>query len=72
MIDSANIVESANRDDAQHRGGLVIAAKGPLNPLYRGPLCVEGDITYVGCISSPVICTDAAFDYGIRVERRIR
>jgi hypothetical protein len=71
MIDSANILESANRDDPTRRGGLVIAAKGPLDLRYRGPLCVEGDLTYIGCLSGRVICTDAAFDYGIRVHRRM-
>jgi hypothetical protein len=70
MIDSANIVESADREDQRRAGGLVIAAKGPLNLLHRGPVCVEGELTYVGCATGPVICTDAAFDYGIRVQRR--
>ena len=69
MLDSANIVESANRDDKTHDGGLSISAKGPLNLRHRGPLCVEGEVTYVGCASGPVICTDAAFDYGIRIRR---
>ena len=72
MIDSANIVESPNRDDETRRGGLSIDGKGPLNLRYRGGLCVEGDVTYRGCATGPAICTDAAFDYGIRVRRVVR
>ena len=72
MIDSSNIVESQDRDDEKHRGGLSIAAKGPLNLRHRGPVCVEGDVIYMGCGTRLVICIDTAFEYGIRVRRVIR
>ena len=62
VIDGANIVESADRHDDERRGGLSIAAKGPLDLQHRGRLCVEGEVTYVGCASGNLICTDAAYD----------
>jgi hypothetical protein len=32
-------------------------------------VCVSGPISYMGCANDPnVICTDAAFDYNIRVD----
>ena len=71
MIDSANIVESADRDDIKHRGGLSIDSRGPLNSLHLGRLCVEGEITYRGCGTNRVICIDAAYECGIRVHRVI-
>ena len=67
MIDSANIVEAEDRDDAARRGGFSIADKGPLNLLHRGPICVVGEIIYIGCQTGDVVCTDAFFDYGIRI-----
>lgn len=69
MIDSSNIVESRNPDDASRRGGLSIAESGPLDPLHRGLVCVEGQIVYIGCETGPVACVDIAFDYGIRIRR---
>ncbi|MEA3030030.1 MAG: hypothetical protein QOG13_1355 [Sphingomonadales bacterium] len=69
MIDSANIVESSDRDDSRHSGGLTIVARGPLNAFHRGRVCVEGNISYVGCVSGPTFCTDSAYDYGISVRR---
>lgn len=69
MIDSSNIVESRDPNDASRRGGLSIAASGPLDPLHRGLVCVEGQIVYIGCETGPVACVDIAFDYGIRIQR---
>ena len=71
MIDSSNILWTADRTDTKRRGGFSIDGKGPLNRLYRGHLCVEGEITYVGCGNGTVVCTDAAYEYGIRVRRVI-
>ena len=69
MIDSSNIVESRSRNDRVHSGGVSIIEKGPLNLLHRGRVCVEGTISRIGCETGPDLCTDAAFDYGIRIQR---
>jgi len=69
MIDSSNIVESEDRNDTGRRGGLSIQESGPLNPLHRGRICVEGQVVYLGCQTGPVACFDIAFDYGIRIRR---
>jgi hypothetical protein len=70
MLDSSNIFETDDDEDDSRPGGLSIAEKGPLNLLHRGRICVEGEIIYMGCqTSTTVICTDAAFDYGIRIHR---
>ena len=70
MIDSANIFEGRTRRARQRLGGLSILARGPLDLRYRGRLCVDGHIEYMGCeTSQTVICTDAVFDYGIRITR---
>jgi hypothetical protein len=69
MNDSSNIVESDDRDDVKHSSGLSIEENGPLNLRHRGPVCVEGEITYRGCGTAHVICIDAAYEYGIRVRR---
>jgi len=71
MIDSANIVESPHREEWDRRGGLSIKERGPVDPFYRGRLCVEGSISFMGCETGPVICTDAAFDYAITITRRL-
>jgi hypothetical protein len=69
MIDSSNIVESPNREDHGHARGLSIADRGPLRLPHQGRVCVEGIVVYLGCESGPALCTDAAFDYGIRIQR---
>jgi hypothetical protein len=69
IVDSANIVESADSEDRTHRGGLSIAERGPLNPLHRGWTCVEGEIVHFGCASGPRICLEAVYDYAIKVRR---
>jgi hypothetical protein len=69
MIDSSNILESDDRNERERNGGLSIREKGPLNLLHRGRVCVEGEVSYWGCATGPVICTDAAFDYAISITR---
>lgn len=69
IVDSANIVESADSEDRFRRGGLSIAARGPLDPLRRGRTCIEGEIVNFGCASGPRICLEAAYDYAIKVRR---
>lgn len=72
MIDSANIIESADREDRRHRGGVSIMDKGPLDLRFRGKLCVEGELSYMGCETGPDICTGAAFDYGVEIRRVLK
>jgi hypothetical protein len=69
IVDSANIVESADREDRTRRGGLSIVERGPLNPLRRGWTCLEGEIVHFGCGSGPRICLEAVFDYAIKIRR---
>jgi hypothetical protein len=71
MIDSSNILESARRGEQRRVGGLSINEMGPLNPLHRGRICVEGQISYIGCATGPVVCLEGAFDYAISVRRVI-
>lgn len=68
-IDGANILESRRRRDWSHTGGLSIIERGPLPPLFRGRLCVEGTISRLGCETGPVVCVDAAFDFAISIRR---
>jgi hypothetical protein len=71
IVDSANMVESSDREDRTRSGGLSIINKGPLKPLYRGRTCVEGKIVQLGCASGPRICLEAIFDYAIEIHRVI-
>lgn len=69
MVDSSNIVESSDREDRSRAGGLSILESGPLQRLHRGRICVAGVLEHVGCGGRARICTDMAFDYGIRIVR---
>lgn len=69
IVDSANIVESADSEDRIRSGGLSIAEKGPLPPLYRGRTCVEGEIVHLGCATGARICLEAIYDYAIKIRR---
>ena len=68
IVDSANIVESADSEDRVRSGGISIAEKGPLKPLYRGWVCVEGEIVHFGCATGPRICLEAIYDYAIKIR----
>jgi len=46
--------------------------KGPLDLRFRGKLCVEGELSYMGCETGPDICTGAAFDYGVEIRRVLK
>ena len=71
MIDGANILEDPSNEGRHRSSGISISESGPLGPRYRGRVCVEGTISRMGCQTGPNFCTDAAFDYGIRIERII-
>jgi hypothetical protein len=66
--DSANLIAPASKRYHQYTYGLSIMEHGPLNPLYRGRICVRGVVGFVGCNTPDIICTDATFPYGIRIE----
>lgn len=51
--------------------GLNIVDRGPVKPLFRGSICLIGKIEYNGC-KKQNICTDWAYDYGIRISRELR
>ena len=72
MIDSPNIFESPDRNDRSHPRGIFIVDRGPLALPQGGRVCVSGTIKYMGCETGPAICTDAAFDYGIVIDRVMR
>lgn len=65
MIDSANLIRPSIGEESTE--GLVLLNHGPLDPLHRGEVCVRGLLDYVGCLDGEVICTDGAYNYGIRV-----
>src|SRR5215207_8148914 len=67
IVDSSNIVESADSEDHVRGGGLSIAEKGPLKPLHRGWIC-EGEIVNIGCATGPRICLEAIYDYAIKIR----
>lgn len=69
IVDSANMVESADSEDRTRPGGLSIADRGTLDPLHRGRICVEGEIVHLGCASGSRICLEAVYDYAIKIRR---
>jgi hypothetical protein len=69
IIDDANIVESDNRDEDLKSGGISIKNRGPLRNNFRGYACMQGKISYIGCKSGDMICTDQAYDYALTVEK---
>lgn len=71
ITDSSNIVEDGTGSGEVRPAGLSILEGGPLNLRFRGRICVEGPINYVGCKTGTAICTDWAYDYGIRIRRVI-
>ena len=64
-FDGPNILE--NRDDWAHGGGVSIIDRGPLDQRFEGRACVEGTLEFMGCETQ--VCTDAAFEYAIRITR---
>lgn len=70
MIDSSNILESRRRREWNRTGGLSIRDGGPLRLRFRGRVCVEGDVSYLGCGEGSG-CTGAAFEYAISITRVI-
>lgn len=69
MVDSANLVQIDKKTSDKNLQGFVIVGNRPTsNRLPRGKLCVEGLVVFIGCQTGDVVCTDAAFDYGIEIQ----
>ena len=66
-FDGPNILESRNREDWAHTGGVSITDRGPLAQGFSGYACVEGALGFLGCETQ--LCTGAAFEYAIRITR---
>lgn len=62
VIDNGNLVSRPSR-----QYGVSLLELGPLSPDYRGPVCLEGVVEYVGCVSGPQMCLGWLYDYGLRV-----
>jgi hypothetical protein len=62
VIDNGNLVSRPSR-----QYGVSLLELGPLSPDYRGPVCLEGVVEYVGCVSGPQMCLGWSYDYGLRV-----
>jgi len=48
--------------------GLTIRDHGPLDPLFRGSVCVSGELSWFGCGVGDVVCTDAIYPVAIAVQ----
>ncbi len=55
-------------DDGRKLEGLSIVNHGTLDPSKRGRLCFAGTIVQLGCGTNEILCTDWAFEYGIKIE----
>ena len=62
VVDDGNFVI-----DRSHPVGLSLVELGPLDPSFRGPACLQGTVTYVGCASGPQMCLGWSHDYGLQV-----
>jgi hypothetical protein len=69
ILDGSNIIEGKSYSHPRLTGGLSILEMGDVGFRYKGHICVEGVIEYAGCETGDVVCTDAAFDYGIKVRK---
>lgn len=55
-------------DDGRKIEGLSIVDHGTLDRSKRGRLCFAGTIVYLGCGTKKILCTDAAYEYGIKID----
>jgi len=69
-IGSSNLLIAKSSPYAKFNG-FSIADHGPTLPSGNKAICVEAAVTYLGCETGPMLCTDWAYDYGIKINREL-